>query len=159
MNTKTTQNSIKGRISYFRRKKVLTFRDDKPTVYAIQVVRGPVVKEEDFVAYAAHAAHVPESTIRMAKMALFDAINYFCCNNHSVEVKNLGTFKPELTFKTAKDVESTNTDTIKAKRYHFFPTGTCKNLGTAENINWVENKALSKMACPEEYVDQPDSND
>ena len=156
---KKVNGTTRGAISFMKRPFVLKYDENEPTVYKMQVVRGTVIKDEDVVAYAANAAHVPETTILMAKNALFDAINYFCCNNHSVEVKNLGTFKPELTFKTAKDAESTNTDTIKAKRYHFFPTGTCKNLGTAENINWVENKALSKMACPEEYVDQPDSND
>ncbi|MBQ8710036.1 MAG: hypothetical protein IJ550_05615 [Bacteroidaceae bacterium] len=56
----------------------LTFQENKPVVYKAQVVRGPVVKGNDLVSYAANAAHVPESTIRMAKEALFQAIVYYC---------------------------------------------------------------------------------
>ena len=44
------------------------------------------------VAYAAKAAAVPESSIDMAMEALFDAMNYFVLNGHSVQVPNLGTF-------------------------------------------------------------------
>lgn len=44
------------------------------------------------VAYAAKAAAVPESSIDMAMEALFDAMNYFVLNGHSVQIPNLGTF-------------------------------------------------------------------
>ena len=44
------------------------------------------------VAYAAKAAGVPESSIALAMEALFDAMNFFVLNGHSVQIPNLGTF-------------------------------------------------------------------
>ena len=45
--------SVKGRVYYFKRPFILHMKEDKPTVYKIQICRGRVVKESDFIAYAA----------------------------------------------------------------------------------------------------------
>ena len=44
------------------------------------------------IAYAAKAAAVPDLSIEMAMEAIFDAMNYFVLNGHSVQIPNLGTF-------------------------------------------------------------------
>ena len=51
--------SVKGRVNYFKRPYILHMKQDKPTVYKIQICRGRVVKESDFIAYAAQAAQCP----------------------------------------------------------------------------------------------------
>ena len=75
---------VKGAMTYLKRPFILKFDENEPKVYKLQVVRGNVIKEDAIVAYAAQAAAVPESTIIMAKNALFDAINYFCANGRRV---------------------------------------------------------------------------
>ena len=53
------------------------------------------------VAYASKAAAVPESSIEMAMEALYDAVNYFVLNGHSVQIPNLGTFSLGVHAKSA----------------------------------------------------------
>ena len=117
-----------GVISWFKRKVRLTFLENKPVVYKAQVVRGPVVKGNDLVAYAANAAHVPESTIRMAK------------------IPNLGTISVGLRTKTVRDEDDLNADVIRQKYLRWFPKKELRLAGALANVNLVENKELSKLA-------------
>lgn len=57
-----------------------------------QANRYSTIEYDAIVAYAAKAAAVPESSIDMSMEALFDAMNYFVLNGHSVQIPNLGTF-------------------------------------------------------------------
>ena len=142
--------SVSGNLSWFKRPWILTFRDEKPKVYKAQIVRGPVIKGDDLVAYAAQAAHVPESTIQMAKDALFDAITYFCSNGQNVQVPGLGTFGAETTVKTVKTADGLDGDeakkTIRNKRMRFWPKADVAAMGRLGNVTLTENKELSKLA-------------
>ena len=57
-----------------------------------QAVRYTTIDYASVVSYASKAANVPESSVEMAMEALFDAMNYFVLNGHSVQIPNLGTF-------------------------------------------------------------------
>ena len=57
-----------------------------------QAVRYTTIPYAAIIAYAAKAAGVPESSIALAMEALYDAMNYFVLNGHSVQIPNLGTF-------------------------------------------------------------------
>ena len=70
---KRKTRSVTGTLAYLKRKYVLTYREEKPTVFKIQVVRGGVIGKQDIVAYAANAAHVPETSVQLAMTAFFDA--------------------------------------------------------------------------------------
>jgi hypothetical protein len=92
--------TVRGRVRYFKRPYVLNFKEGKPTVYKIQICRGGVIKDADFIAYAANAAHVPETTMITARHAILEAINYFVLNGHSVQLEGLGSFSPAIRVKT-----------------------------------------------------------
>lgn len=141
--------SVGGRLSWYKKKMRLYFLEDKPIAYKAQALRGNVVKGDDLVAYAANAAHVPESTIRMAKDALFQAVNYFCTQGHLVQVPNLGGFKVVSNVKTMDSMEALNAagvDAVRKKRLRWFPKAGIAQLGRISNISLTENKELSKMA-------------
>ena len=65
MSTKTQQ--VRGSIAMYPKKTYLRYREDKPQVYKLQVQRGGIIRDRDITAYAAQAAHVPESTIALAQ--------------------------------------------------------------------------------------------
>ena len=74
-----------------------------------QADRYSTIPYKDIVAYAAKAAHVPESSIEMAMESLYDAFNYFVMNGHSVQIPNLGTFSLRVSVKTtASEADFTN---------------------------------------------------
>lgn len=141
----TTKGST-GVISWFKRQSRLGFREGKPIVFKAQVVRGPVVKGDDLVAYAANAAHVPESTVRMAKDALFRAILYYCANGHPVEIPGLGSIGVNIRTKVAKSEKDLSTDNIMQKYLRWYPKKDIRVAGTLANLKFVENKELSKLA-------------
>ena len=68
-----------------------------------QAERYSTIAYDAIIAYAAKAAAVPESSIEMAMEALFDAMNYFVLNGHSVQIPNLGTFSIGVRAKSATD--------------------------------------------------------
>jgi len=73
-----------------------------------QANRYSTIEYDAIVAYAAKAAAVPESSIDMSMEALFDAMNYFVLNGHSVQIPNLGTFSIGVSAKsTGSEAEFT----------------------------------------------------
>lgn len=141
---KKLSKSIKGGMTYFRKKMRLTYRDGKPEVYKIQVVRGNVIGKDSIIPYAAKAAHVPETDIELAMNAFFDAIDYFCSNGHRVEVNGLGSFGTVTNTKVARSVEECNTETITKRKIRMWPTGDLRTMGG--NITFAENESMSSQA-------------
>ena len=80
----------KGQINIGYKARRIGFNDTEKLVG--QASRYSTIGYDAIVAYAAKAAAVPESSIEMAMEALFDAMNYFVLNGHSVQIPNLGTF-------------------------------------------------------------------
>ncbi len=68
-----------------------------------QAERYSTIPYASIITYAAKAAAVPESSIEMSMEALFDAMNYFVLNGHSVQIPNLGTFSIGVRAKSAQD--------------------------------------------------------
>jgi hypothetical protein len=153
----TTKGST-GVISWFKRQTRLGFRENKDIVYKAQVVRGPVVKGDDLIAYAANAAHVPASTIRQAKNAIFDAVAYFCTQGHPVQIPRLGTLCPRSTSKTAHTLEETTLDTLTGKKLIWKPKKEVADLGRYNNISFRQSKNYTYLACPE-AAPTPDDGD
>lgn len=143
---KRKTRSISGAITYLRRPFRLSFLDEKPWVFKIQPVRGNVIKDDEIVAYAAQAAHVPESTILMAKSALFDAVNFYVTQGMGVQVPGLGSFAPITRVKVAETEEECGADNIKKRIIRFYPNEDVAELGRRNNINFTENKSLTNMA-------------
>lgn len=144
--------NVRGRIGWFKRGYVLNYRDEKPQVYKIQIIRGTVIGGSSIVSYAAHASNVPESTVQRAMGALFDAVNYFVKNGHAVQIPNLGTLSLQTLSKTVKTEEAildneTAEGTIKRRRAYLHPKAELGVMCNVRNIDWVENKDLSKYAC------------
>ena len=86
--------------------------------------RYTTIPYSSIVAYAAQAAHVPESSISMAMDALYDSMNYFVLNGHSVQIPNLGTFSLGVRAKSATtEAEFTANfkQNLRALTIHFRP--------------------------------------
>lgn len=134
MNT-TNQSEVKGGITMYYKPLVLSYRDEKPTVYKLQVLRGHIITNKNVIAYAAKAAHVPESTVTLAQEALFDAVNYFCMNGHSVQVPGLGSFGIKLNSKTTQTAEEVDVETITRKYIRFYPKASIRDMCSLKNIS------------------------
>ena len=134
----------------------LHYRESKPTVFKLQMVRGSVIGGEEVIAYAAQAAHVPETTVQMAMNGLFDAINYYVTQGRCVQIEGLGSFKPVTRYKVAQSEEDCTADGIKKRVIQFHPKGEIADMARYNNISFSENKTLTNMACGLLYNEDDD---
>lgn len=89
-----------------------------------QANRYSTISYGEIVAYAAKAAAVPESSIDMSMGALFDGMNYFVLNGHSVQIPNLGTFSIGVSAKTTGSEAEFTADfskNLRSIKIHFLP--------------------------------------
>ena len=124
----------RGAITMYPEKVKLNYLEGKPEKYRLHWAKGPVIKDEDITHYAAQASCVPESAIVLAQEALFDAINYFCANGHSVQVPYLGTFSVQLNCEVTKTAAEANEHSVKQRRIRFYPKAELKNMCSRDNI-------------------------
>ena len=115
-------------------KVTLHYLDEKPEKYRLHWMRSGVITSEDIIAYAAQAAHVPESYLVMAQEALLDAIYYFCVNGHAVQIPNLGTFSVTLNSKVVPTAEEANAESVTHRRLRFYPKRRLKAACNLKNI-------------------------
>ena len=100
--------------------------------------RYSTIDYQSIVQYAAKAAAVPESSVEMAMEAIFDAVNYFVLNGHSVQIPNLGTFSIGVRAKSAlNEVEFTNqfSQNLRGVNIRFLPDPELKQMLASTSIN------------------------
>ena len=112
-----------------------------------QAHRYTTIGYDAVVAYAAKAAAVPESSIDMSMEALFDAMDYFVLNGHSVQIPNLGTFSIGVRAKsTGSEAEFTAdfSKNLRSIKIRFLPDPELKAM--------IANTAITTDVEDEGYV-------
>ena len=107
-----------------------------------QAVRYTTIPYAAIIAYAAKAAGVPESSIALAMEALYDAMNYFVLNGHSVQIPHLGTFSICVSVKTStSESEFTSNFAKNLRRVYirFLPDPELKAMIASTAINTSVN--------------------
>ena len=135
----------KGQINIGYKARRIGFNDTEKLVG--QASRYSTIAYDAIVAYAAKAAAVPESSIEMAMEALFDAMNYFVLNGHSVQIPNLGTFSIGVRAKsTGSEAEFTSdfAKNLRGINIRFLPDPDLKAM--------IANTAISTDVEQEGYV-------
>ena len=94
---------VKGQVNIGYKKRRIAYNDTEMLVG--QAKRYSTIPYESVVSYASQAAGVPESRIKISMEALYDAMDYFVLNGHSVKIPNLGTFYPSVRVKSAATKE------------------------------------------------------
>lgn len=126
----------KGQININYKERRLGFSGENRLVG--QADRYSTIGYDAIVAYAAKAAAVPESSIEMSMEALFDAMNYFVLNGHSVQIPNLGTFSIGVRVKTTEtEAEFTNNfdRNLRGVQIYFLPDSSLKSMIASTSIS------------------------
>ena len=135
----------KGQINIGYKARRIGFKDTEKLIG--QASRYSTIEYDAIVAYAAKAAAVPESSIEMAMEALFDAMNYFVLNGHSVQIPNLGTFSIGVRARSTESEAEFTADFSKNLRgisIRFLPDPDLKAM--------IANTAISTGVEDEGYV-------
>jgi nucleoid DNA-binding protein len=139
--------SKKGQINIGYKARRIAFNGSEKLVG--QADRYSTIPYASIISYAAKAAAVPESSIEMAMEALFDAMNYFVLNGHSVQIPNLGTFSIGVRAKSAADESEFTANFSQNLRnvvIRFLPDSELKQM--------IASTAISTTVDEENYVAQ-----
>ena len=128
-----------SKVKMFRRAKVLNYRDEKPTVYKLQQLTYPAIKEKDLVRYICNSSNIPESTLTACLKAIAEGIVYFAINGHRVVFDGFGGFYINVRTKTAKSEEALTAENIVSSRLAYVPATELRELISAQGTEIVNN--------------------
>lgn len=115
-------------IKMYRTRRVLNFREDKPTVYTLQQLTYPVIKEKDLIKYIANSANVPVATIEACVSAIAEAIVYYSINGHRVVFPEFGGFYVKVNVKARPSAAEVSAKDVKACRLAYAPATMLREL-------------------------------
>lgn len=143
----------KGQINIGYKARKVGFMDGNEKLIGL-ADRYSTIDYKSIIAYAAKAAAVPESSIEMAMEAIYDAMNYFVLNGHSVQIPNMGTFSLGISAKTAAteaEFTANFAQNLRRIKIRFLPDTELKQMiastailtGTVEDPNYQSDAVLA----------------
>ncbi len=108
-------------ILYDKRKMVLNFKEDKPTVYLIKQVGHQVVPFDRVLDEASSACGVNRAQVKAAVEAVLDRSILFMDFGLSVNMGDFGTFKPVINVKSQENEEDLGADNVTRRKIRFYP--------------------------------------
>ena len=90
--------------------------------------RACLIEKDQLVSYVSHSAGIPESAFLAATEAMFEAISYFVCNGHHVELGKLGNMGPRITTKALADASEITSPLAARLGISFQPSPELKAL-------------------------------
>ena len=92
-----------------------------------RAVRYSTIDADSVVRYASQSASVPESSLRACALAIREAISYFVCNGHNVNMGRLGIFGLKTKIASTDDAEEAGAKLVKRIGISFAPSQELKN--------------------------------
>lgn len=108
-------------ISYVKRKITLNYLDEKPTRYKIQQLTFPQVSYEQMVEEVAQSRGVTTNQTRAVVDALLNRLVHYMEIGHGVSLGSFGSFKPTITVKAVRELDSVDANTVKVRKVRFYP--------------------------------------
>lgn len=124
-----------GKINLNVKSQRIAFLDENR--FLTKVSRYSTIPSNQVVAYAAQSANVPESAITQAVLAIRDAIIYFICNGHHVDLNKFGILALGIKSKAVVTPEEVSTDAIERLRVRYLPSTQIKQLIEQVELNNV----------------------
>ena len=108
-------------IVYEKKKTVLSFREDKPTVYRIVPCRSQLVSFEKLIDEVACTSGINRGITQATVEILLDRILMFMDMGMSVQLGQFGSFKPTIKVKAQTSPEALGGENVLRKKVLFYP--------------------------------------
>ncbi|MCD8166167.1 MAG: HU family DNA-binding protein [Bacteroides sp.] len=115
-------------ILYDKKEFVLSFKDDKPTMYRIAPIKQPQVPFEKLLDEVSSSCGVGRAQVKASVETLLDRMTLFMEYGMSVRLGDFGSFKPTIHVKSQTSVEDLGADNVKRKKILFRPGKRFKNM-------------------------------
>lgn len=128
-------------LQYRVRKTKMNYKEGKPEGFQAQMVKMPIIREDDLVEYIARSTNLPRSTVVACTMAIAEAIKLHVIHGHRVEFKHFGKFHLKVQNTCVDTLEECKADTVKRIQLCFTPNARIKQALNEAGIS--KNEALS----------------
>jgi len=108
-------------IIFRKTKKVLSYLEEKPEVFAIQQITLPAVSYSQLVNECSNSCGVNPSMTQAVVTALLDRLVHYMEIGHPVKLGSFGSFKPTIRTKVSATLENLSTENVKQKLIRFTP--------------------------------------
>lgn len=108
-------------IQYRKVRRVLNFKEDKPTVYKIEPVGMPKVSFKKLLKEVAHSENVNETQVSAVVLALLNRLQHYLELGMLVSLDSFGSFKVQVHAKTTLSIDDANASTVTRKTIQFIP--------------------------------------
>lgn len=106
---------------YNKKKMMLAFLKDKPTVFKIQQQTLPPVTFDQLVKEVSDSCGVKSTMTKAVTEALIDRMTHYMELGHGVKLGEFGSFKPVFTAKTQEAENDLGADNVRMKKIRFYP--------------------------------------
>lgn len=135
---------------------VLNFKDEKPTMYRIALVKLPQVPFEKLLDEVSSSCGVGRAQVKASIEGLLDRMTLFMEYGMSVKLGDFGTFKPTINVKSQKRVEDLGSDNIKKRKILFRPGKRFKNMLSDLSVTALDG-SISGKKTSEDTEEEEDS--
>lgn len=142
---------------YNKRKMVLSFKKDKPTVYKIHQQTLPPVTFEQLVKEVSDSCGVKSTMTKAVTEALIDRLSHYMELGHGVKLGEFGSFKPVFTASTQKTEDTLGADNVRLKKIRFYPGKRFRTMLDGLGILNAKSVALDEEENTEEDDGQSQS--
>ena len=101
--------------------KQLSFKEGKPRVHTVQVVRYPNITSEQLVDEIVQTQGITKTQALSVIEAYINRMVHYMEIGHGVKMGNFGIFKPTINSKSTDDASKVNAGLIQKKRILFYP--------------------------------------
>ena len=101
--------------------KQLSFKEGKPRVHTVQVVRYPNITSEQLVDEIVQTQGITKAQALSVIEAYINRMVHYMEIGHGVKMGNFGIFKPTINSKSTDDATKVNAGLIQKKRILFYP--------------------------------------
>lgn len=129
---------------YNKRKMVLSFKKDKPTVYKIHQQTLPPVTFEQLVKEVSDSCGVKSTMTKAVTEALIDRLSHYMELGHGVKLGEFGSFKPVFTASTQETEDTLGADNIRLKKIRFYPGKRFKDMLESLSIQNAKSVTLDE---------------
>lgn len=92
------------------------------------------IGSDNVIEYAAQSAGIPASSVRACCLAMREAVAYYVCNGHSVNLGKFGTFRPTLKALSVVSSKLCTAKYIKAIKVLYRPSQALQELVNAVQL-------------------------
>lgn len=142
---------------YNKRKMVLSFKKDKPTVYKIHQQTLPPVTFEQLVKEVSDSCGVKSTMTKAVTEALIDRLSHYMELGHGVKLGEFGSFKPVFTASTQETEDTLGADNVRLKKIRFYPGKRFRTMLDGLGILNAKSVALDEEENTEEDDGQSQS--